>query len=969
MRAAEICLIAVFVTGCGGEPAGPGATAGDSSAGESGDGSTDGSTDAYEHWDGDALLDAGADGELDGSEDGSADAAVPPLSTSWSVLGWRDEESGVVEVWTLDGTAVMGKTVIATSLEQRFRVKGLADLDRDGDFDVVFRDLKDGSVLYWLMTPGGQVASSGTMEGAAGLPLTLDLASVADVDGDGYPDLVFRDHDPDHAGGISYWSYQGPLVCTGIGEVTASLDLKWRLAAAADVDGDGTEDLWFHNRVTGETGLWLMADGKLESAIASQPAAPSLYHLMAAQRDAASGTTQLFWRDFSNGDLGAWVVSPSDPSAPAQAYVASAIPFQRVGQTGEEDFKFVRTEARYVKMPPVPRVSYSLQVPNTYDPAERGALALNALTQTLLPSSDYDLYWLVDLTQKPPVMEDSDFPRINSKFLEAIALMRKMTGSDLGMDADEAMVNQISHSIGPEGLIYFPMREKPFLLIPEYKHVPFIVDLLPQARNVSALINYTKLYGTPLLPGVEERIAAGVTSISIDHGDYFEIGRPYDIVYENQQFMPRPPLLGAAYALPYDAAESGGRLIQGFAHLMAATGSAAGGQLARKYAYAMKDHVGLFQPDGAFFDPANLPPDSHIKHFAIHSKMLDAMLDYALAAGDGEMELFVLDSFSWAMNHPLSNALIGYFPEYLAEDSKHAETCELADMIAMGIKLSVRGWDYWDWVDRWIRNHFAEGQLTSALGIDELATVPDPRYTVNGSECTVTDTTGGLRACSVDNVVARNIGAWASYATGHEFVEPGYPGIMHCCTGNGARTLYLVWEHMMDYDAADARLDVRLLFNRSSAEFDLYSYLPYRGRFEVQVKPSTPATTVRVRMPDWVDPAQGQVQITDATGTPLGFEWQERFVVVQGLVAPGGRVVITFPVTDWTATVQTAGHSYLYQFRGHNAVRVLSVDGQPYDAGAVPMPIYASYQFDGDGNLQEPNPLLVTVTRHIVPDP
>ena len=51
------------------------------------------------------------------------------------------------------------------------------------------------------------------------------------------------------------------------------------------------------------------------------------------------------------------------------------------------------------------------------------------------------------------------------------------------------------------------------------------------------------------------------------------------------------------------------------------------------------------------------------------------------------------------------------------------ELCEVADMIAIAIRLSEAGaGDYWDDADRWIRNHFFENQMLSADWAKEVVT-------------------------------------------------------------------------------------------------------------------------------------------------------------------------------------------------------------------------------------------------------
>ena len=56
-------------------------------------------------------------------------------------------------------------------------------------------------------------------------------------------------------------------------------------------------------------------------------------------------------------------------------------------------------------------------------------------------------------------------------------------------------------------------------------------------------------------------------------------------------------------------------------------------------------------------------------------------------------------------------------------DFESVETCEVADMVFLALYLTRRGLgDYWDDVDRWVRNQYAQAQITNA---DFVERIPD----------------------------------------------------------------------------------------------------------------------------------------------------------------------------------------------------------------------------------------------------
>ena len=80
------------------------------------------------------------------------------------------------------------------------------------------------------------------------------VKGVGDLNGDGNPDLVFQNQT---SGQIVIWYLSGGSFIGG-NLVNASLTPDWQVAGVADYNGDGLADLMFQNQTTNQGAVWFM---------------------------------------------------------------------------------------------------------------------------------------------------------------------------------------------------------------------------------------------------------------------------------------------------------------------------------------------------------------------------------------------------------------------------------------------------------------------------------------------------------------------------------------------------------------------------------------------------------------------------------------------------------------------------------------------------------------------------------------
>jgi hypothetical protein len=551
-----------------------------------------------------------------------------------------------------------------------------------------------------------------------------------------------------------------------------------------------------------------------------------------------------------------------------------------------------------VKAPQYLGERYEAVVPDTLDLAERASLAVNGLTGPLDPAVDYELYWRACFRRNPPIMVHDFNDHVQIKFHEALPLMRLASGSRQNEVVDRRWMEVVMQMQGPDGLLYYPLKGRPWGNVDAMTEqlggrTPVgdqVTEPYANGRLLGAIALYYQTTGDQRWKEVGKKIVGGLTRQAVlrDNYAYFSTG----LFALNEVSDPKAPLPDPWTRMAF------GWIPIGLAQFYNVTGYEPALELSGKLARFVRYHGGMFEADGRFVG-INL-------HFHGHLHPLLGMLEYGIAAHDQEMIAFTKRGYEFGVRN--MNTTVGYVPEVISPTAT-SEICGVADMIHMAVKLSLAGaGDYWDDVDRWTRNQFAEGQLTSSDWVKamnkDLPVSPGPV----GPEATT------------DHVPERCVGGFAGWPSANDWQQDspgtfGYPGssIMHCCTGNGTRAIYYVWDNILHYK--NGKLRVNLLLNRASPWADVDSFIPYEGRVDVKIKK---ASELSVRIPEWVKPEQAKCQVNGAD-RPLS--WEGRYAVV-GRVEPKDVATLTFPIFERTDKVRIQQKDYTLIRKGNDVVHI-----------------------------------------------
>ena len=183
--------------------------------------------------------------------------------------------------------------------------------------------------------------SVGTGNGAGNLPVKTGWINdtVADMNGDGKPDMIWRNYDSTgvDAGKVVIWFMDKDKILSTITLATKVIDANWHIVGAGDFDGDGKSDLAWANYATKTISVWYMSGGnasdlvsfgfvKLSATDTNTAVIPDGWRIQAVGDMNNNGKAELVWRQITGaGQLSYWSINSTMINATSRnVYLDSA---------------------------------------------------------------------------------------------------------------------------------------------------------------------------------------------------------------------------------------------------------------------------------------------------------------------------------------------------------------------------------------------------------------------------------------------------------------------------------------------------------------------------------------------------------------------------------------------------------------------------------------------------------------------
>ncbi len=265
-------------------------------------------------------------------------------------------------------------------------------------------------------------------------------------------------------------------------------------------------------------------------------------------------------------------------------------------------------------------------------------------------------------------------------------------------------------------------------------------------------------------------------------------------------------------------------------------------------------------------------------------RTLNGLADYALTVGDAELysrcDALFRHTRGLATRFGFLPEIVNWRPSALVA----CETCALMDYAVLGATLANHGHpEYWDDMERLMRNHLVESQIRDASWLGQGDGRPDT------DQFTWRD------------VAARSVGAWAGWSSpnhalayrenlnavwGGPELRDKTRALQNCCGGSGVHALFVLWKNAVRVEGGV--LSIHLHLDKDLPEAEVRCSKPYRGQTTVTLRRNL---DVRLRIPDYADRGALRLAI-NGVETPIPRTVQVMGAFLAGLEKGGGPVEV-----------------------------------------------------------------------------
>ena len=126
--------------------------------------------------------------------------------------------------------------------------------------------------------------------------LNYEISTIADIDGDGDDDVIWRHSQS----GINYiWEMENGAISSRY--ILNTVNTDWNIVGAGDLDGDGTDDIILRNKINGQNWAYFMDNGRLRESVLINTVADLNWEIANIGDYDGDGKADLLWRNSAAG--------------------------------------------------------------------------------------------------------------------------------------------------------------------------------------------------------------------------------------------------------------------------------------------------------------------------------------------------------------------------------------------------------------------------------------------------------------------------------------------------------------------------------------------------------------------------------------------------------------------------------------------------------------------------------------------
>ena len=440
-----------------------------------------------------------------------------------------------------------------------------------------------------------------------------------------------------------------------------------------------------------------------------------------------------------------------------------------------------------------------------YDLAATAKRALNYLAGMVDPKMDYLPYWLVNPVTVPAFAKHCrvDDAEIVASWYEALVCCQEILGTDDGTEVREGFERHLMKSWGPKGLRYHEPYPWARTIHSSFHEMGYVLSALNCCLACDPENAEVEKRASELVRGLRSLVIERKTR-TFWSGD-FPLGEkiyefPNDVYLKDR---------GWDFTCVTGRGELAVRNATSLFPLVKRY-EMTGDEVALDLATGLANHLlGLsryFNYRSEFFGhihstvwiAAGLTRLGRLIGNEYYVRRAKAICDYVISLSS---------SFGW----------VPEYAQWHPPSEEFCETCCIKDVIECAFELIAAGYDeYWDVINRFVRNQLDEQQIKSGDFVEEDSALPDTE-----------DTT-------YRNMKQRVVGSWTGGGDPNSISLARFRCIAGCCVGTAPQALHMVWKHILaeNGDVLTVNLPIETMQPAASVEIGY----PNEGYLQVTLK-------------------------------------------------------------------------------------------------------------------------------------